>query len=86
MRLYMCSIFDRRAEEYSPPMCQHTLGTAERTFHDITNNPESPVNKHPEDYQLHHVGYFDTDTGEITTEKELPRLIIHASELVALKQ
>lgn len=83
MNLYMVSIYDKRAQEFAPPMCQHTLGTAERTFQDIACNPESPVNKHPEDYELHHVGMYDTETGAMEAVK--PVRIVSALQLVPTK-
>lgn len=84
MKLYLVALHDTRAEEFSPPMCTHTLGTAERLLTDIANNPESPVHKHPEDYQLLHVGYFDTATGEV--EATHPRMICTASQVTAQKE
>lgn len=83
MRLYMVSIFDKRAKEYGPPMCQHTLGTAERMFQDTVNDPQSPIKKHPEDYELYHIGFYETNTGGLEISDELePRLICTATQLV----
>lgn len=84
MKLFMVCIYDKRAQEFAPPMCQHTLGTAERTFTDLANDPQSPVNKHPEDYELWHVGHYDTEEGKV--EHAEHRIICTAHQVMALKQ
>lgn len=83
MKLYLVAIYDTRAQEFAPPMAQHTMGTAERTFSDIANDPQSPVNKHPDDYQLHHIGYYDTTTGQI--EGRPPELLCTARQFIQEK-
>lgn len=84
MRLTLVSIWDKRMEEYSPPMCQHTLGTAERMFGDMCNDPNSPMNKHPEDYELHHLGTFDTEHGSFETKE--PERLLSAQQVITTKQ
>lgn len=38
-----------------------------RQFHDTLSNPQAgTINKHPEDFDLIHVGYIDDDTREMT--------------------
>lgn len=84
MKLVLVAIWDRRMEEYSPPMCQHTLGTAERMFGDMCNQADSPMNKHPEDYELHHLGHFDSAEGSFETKE--PERLLTAQQVVATKQ
>lgn len=66
MKLKACSIYDKRAQAYGPPMCYPTLGVAERSFSDAVNDAGTTLHKHPEDYQLYELGEFDTETGEYT--------------------
>ena len=68
MKTKMFSIYDAKAESYVTPWFQPTFGLAERIFTDEVNNPESTLNKHPEDYTLFYLGEMDQDTGKIETE------------------
>lgn len=67
----LVSIYDSKAQVYSPTIAFPTLGMAERSFTDAVNDPQSSYNKHPEDYTLFHVGEFDDSTGQ-TTNLETP--------------
>lgn len=66
MKLQLVSVYDAKAEVYSPPIAVPTLGMAERSFADEVNNPQSQYNKHPEDYTLFHLGEYDDATGVVT--------------------
>lgn len=63
MILQMCTIYDKRAENFGPPMCFPTLGVAERHFSDSVNDPNNVMYKHPSDFELWAIGEWDTDTG-----------------------
>lgn len=67
------SVFDVKTEEYSAPFYSPTLAAGERAFGDVLGDPESVLAKHPEDYQLYHLGSFDTESGRFSPE--VPRLI-----------
>lgn len=54
------------------------IGGAIRSFMDEAKNPESPVHKHPEDYDLYLIGDYDTDTGMITPQ--VPMQIASATD------
>jgi len=62
----MFTIFDNKADVYSPPFYALTDHAAVRTFSDAVNTTDSPYNKHPEDYALFLIGDFDDRTGCIT--------------------
>lgn len=79
MRQELCSIYDKRAQQYSPPMAFQTLGVAERAFHDAVHDTQSNIHKHPEDYQLYQIGHYDTDTAIMT--QMAPHLICEATQL-----
>ena len=53
------SVYDEKAEAYLPPFMLPKVQMALRTFGDTINNPESQMSRHPEDYQLFHLGQFD---------------------------
>ena len=62
MKLKIYSIHDTKAEAYNTPFFQQTHGMAERIFTDESNNPESNLNKHAEDFTLFYLGEFDQNT------------------------
>lgn len=67
MRLMVYSIRDAKAEAFMRPFFAPTNGMAMRSFRDAVNaGGEEPVAKHPEDYALYHIGYFDELVGELT--------------------
>jgi len=59
------SIRDSKGETYFPPFHKNTHGEAERFFQDLARDEKSTINKHPEDFDLYHVGEFDTQSGKI---------------------
>lgn len=65
MRFFAVSIRDRQADCYTPPMFSQSLGMAERGFRDQVNRADenNVIYKHPEDFELFHVGYYDDNTG-----------------------
>lgn len=67
MELQIFAIKDRAINCYLRPWPAHTAGEAIRVFGDEINNPQSAMAKHPDDYDLYHVGKFEDTTGQIDT-------------------
>ena len=63
MKLY--TVYDSKSESFTPPMANRTRGEAIRGFTDEVNNPNSMLNKHPEDYTLFELAEWDNSTGQI---------------------
>lgn len=65
MKLSIVSIFDRVAKLYSRPAFVQSNGAAIRSFGDEIrrNDPNNEMARHPGDYELQFLGYFDDDTG-----------------------
>lgn len=82
MKLHLVAIYDKKAREYSPPQGYPQLGVAERQFGDAVNNPESHLNKHPEDYNMQILGEYDTESGVITPNKTGPQHLMDAAQLL----
>lgn len=59
------SIYDSKAEVFHQPMFLNTKGEAIRSFIDEVNREGSPMNIHPEDYTLFHIGSFNQFGGKI---------------------
>lgn len=65
------SVKDVKAQEFVNLVHFKTDMEAMRFYMDALDNKNSPVNKHPEDYQLWNLGSFNTETGAI--EALMPR-------------
>lgn len=65
--LYVCSIFDRKVQSYGRPMFARAIGEAMRIFRDEVNRPaeDNILYKHPEDFDLFHIGNFDEESGRL---------------------
>lgn len=79
---YLCAVRDRQLNAFMRPFAAQSLGQAIRSFRDITNDPQSDIHKHPEDYELYHVGTFDDDNGKLSQVGDLPKQIAIATNLV----
>lgn len=63
MKRNICAVRDRQMAAFGQPIFVPTTGIAIRSFADEINNPQSEMHKHPDDYDLYHLGTFDDDTG-----------------------
>lgn len=82
MILYIVSVKDRVTDIYGQPIYMASLGGAIRSFGDAVNNDEA-LKKHPEDYDLYHLGEFDDNTAEFVTRS--PRMLALGKDLVTKK-
>lgn len=83
--LEILAVHDRQLDAYMRPFCAQSIGQAVRSFRDEVNNPQSDLNKHPEDYTLHKLGTFEESTGIIYMLKEGPEQVAIASNLIERK-
>lgn len=58
--LKMMCIYDKKADAFNLPMCYPSIGVGIRDFSDAFTKADNPMSKHREDFQLYHVGEFDT--------------------------
>ena len=63
MKHLILSVHDVKGECYQRPLIAKTKGEALRGFIDAVNDPNFEFFKHPEDYTLFHIGFFDDGTG-----------------------
>lgn len=60
----LVSVYDKLANLYFPIITEVNLEVAVRNFREgAKNNPQ--IGAYPSDYELHHVGYFDDETGQV---------------------
>lgn len=70
MKLIMVSIRDSALNAFMRPFCVPAVGGAVRSFGDEVGNKESPMNRHPEDYELFEIGHFDEESGKVSSLAE----------------
>ena len=84
MRLY--SIYDSKAEQFSPPQVYHNDMLALRGFESIVNDDNMLIKKYPEDFSIFYVGNISDSDGcyyvENCDESRVPILIGRAIEYV----
>lgn len=75
------SVYDSKSESFASPFFVPTLGVASRSFVDEVKrvDPSNMLNSHPEDFELFHVGDFDTDTGVFAAQA--PVHVIRAADI-----
>ncbi len=77
MRLY--SIYDDKAEQFSPPQVYHNDMLALRAFQGIVNDDKMLIKKYPEDFSLYYVGNIGDSDGryyiEYCDESRIPVLV-----------
>lgn len=81
MKMNFYAVFDSATGAYMRPFVMQSDGQAIRSFSDETNNPETPLHAHPEDYSLFRLGIFDDQTAIITPED--PTCLARAHEIQA---
>ena len=64
MNLRVYSLRDSKVLSFAPPFCCQTEAQAIRMVGDLINGDlQSPVAKHPDDFELFFLGVWDDDTG-----------------------
>lgn len=84
IRLY--SIYDCKAEIFSPPQVYHNDMLALRAFEGLVNDDKTLINSYPEDFSIYYIGNLgDTDGRyfiESTDESRVPLLVGRAIDYV----
>lgn len=83
MILQILSVRDRAANAYGRPIFVAAIGQAIRSFQDEINRVDqnNEMNKHPDDFDLYHLGTFDDETG-LLTSKSTPEQIAIGKQLI----
>lgn len=64
-KLKAFSIYDVKAEVYSPPFFLMTNGLAVRQFEQLANDLQTTIGQHPADFTLFEIGHFDDASGTL---------------------
>jgi len=51
---------------YQPFFCSNDFD-ALRHFHMLKKDPRSFISQHPDDFQIHHIGVYDDQTGQLSS-------------------
>lgn len=80
MKMVIVSVFDAKMEAFGRPFFVPTEGAAMRSFLDEVNRiaDDNPMAKHPDDYQLFHLGYFDDADGKFSNVTP-PKLLVQGA-------
>lgn len=77
MRLY--SIYDDKAEQFSPPQVYHNDMLALRAFQGIVNDDKMLIKKYPEDFSIYYIGNIGDSDGryyiEHCDEARIPKMV-----------
>ena len=84
LRLY--SIYDSKAEQFSPPQVYHNDMLALRAFEGLVNDDNTLINSYPEDFSLHYIGNLGDSDGRYyiddSDETRVPALVGRAVDYV----
>lgn len=65
MKVKVFSIRDDKAAAYMPPFYFQNDGQALRAFMDLVKDPNSNCHRHPGDFRLYRLGYFEDESGKL---------------------
>lgn len=76
------AIKDRAVDAYMRPMYWPAIGAAIRAFGDEINRAaqDNDMYKHPDDYDLYHLGIWDDNTGQYDVH-EIPKMVAIGKQL-----
>lgn len=86
MLVQIFSVYDIKSKSFGQPFYSLTRGTAIRSFTDLVNDPQTSINKYPDDFTLFEIGTFDDNSGEILPSSDGKQSVINALEVLLEKQ
>ena len=72
MTLVALSIFDIKADYFSPPFFARSRNEGVRTFIEAGRDSQSRLSQYPEDFVLYQVGVFNDNDGRYEPHAEAP--------------
>jgi len=81
MKLLAFTVYDEKAEAFGKPFFTQAIGVASRDFSEAVNDQKSLLARHPEDFSLYHIGYFDDATAKFDINST-PTLIGRATDYI----
>lgn len=79
----MYAIRDIKSNTFTAPFIAGTADEARRIFGDMCYfGGDNLIARHPEDYQLYHLGYYDISSGIVTMKQCPPTYVIGAHVII----
>ena len=75
-RIQIFAIYDKQAQAFIPPFYAPTVGMAQRQFSDAVQNEQGEFFRHPDDYDLYHIGAFNDSLGDVVSFPAHERRVI----------
>lgn len=73
------AIRDIKVNSYMLPFFQSHKAGAMRHFADLSRDPQCPMSKHPEDFQLFEIGVYDPSTASLISNAQ-PEFLANATD------
>lgn len=73
-------VYDSASRVFNAPQMMENESVAVRAFRDVVLSDNGLISRHPEDFALYFVGYFDCENGNIIPNV---KLIISADKILA---
>lgn len=88
MKFVIVSVYDSKTEAFGRPFFVPTEGAGIRSFLDEVNRiaDDNPLSKHPGDYQLYLLGYFDDSDGQFKNVSPVKLLVQGAAAIRELPE
>lgn len=84
MDIKLFCVMDKKLNLFNSPMAFQSIGLAYRAFQDEVNRKadDNPMHRYPEDFELYHVGVFDSSIGcFVPTAKGVPELVAQGHQV-----
>lgn len=75
------SLKDLKTDTFKQPFFQHSKGEALRTVTDLAKDPQSIVQRYPDDFHLYEIGTYNDENADIRVH-ETPEKVMEISELI----
>lgn len=87
-QIVVLAVFDSAINAYMQPIFAPTIPAAVRMFTDAVMRPgdDNGFNRHPEDYSLWYLGYFDTEQGTFELDSDGRRVVLRAKDVTSYQQ
>lgn len=79
-KLAVVAVRDSAVDAFMRPLFVPTLGLGTRVFSDEVNRKDGEMSRHPDDYDLYHLGEWDEHTGRFFS-LEQPQLIVRGKDV-----
>lgn len=77
-------VYDSAVGSYIKPFFVPKVGAGSRAFQDEVNREGSDFGKHPDDFILYELGFFNDETGKFESHPD-PRPVLRGKDCIAVK-